>query len=94
MHKITTGSLPTSTGSTGTQQALSGQAERIYIRVDDVTYMRFADNTDSTGTSTNMGLPLTTGIFHEFKVGNPPPKYIYWVPGSTGALPFTIIEIN
>jgi len=89
-HVTTTGTLPNSTASTGTQQALTGQADHVHIRVDNITYAFLADNTDSTGTSTDIGMILATGVTHHFWAGSPPPTYIYWV--ATGAGAFSIIE--
>ena len=89
-HVTTTGSLPNSTGSTANQQALSGQADYVHVRVDSITYAYFADSTSDAGVSTGKGMILSTGETHTFTAGNPGPKYIYWV--ATGTNPFSIIE--
>ncbi len=89
-HVTTTGTLPNSTGSTGNQQALSGYADHVYIRVDAITYGFLADSTGTSGVSTDIGQIFATGVFTHIWAGHPPPKYIYWV--ATGAEAFSILE--
>jgi hypothetical protein len=87
----TTGTLDASTGSTGTQLTLTGQAKWIYLAVSAQTYVFFAGNTNSTGTGTGLGLTIATGDTYVFQFHPGDAKYLYHV--ATAANPYSIMEV-
>lgn len=93
-YEYTTGSIPISTGSTGTKITLKGRAKIIYLRVDAPAFLRLQPSDGSTAISTSIGLPFATGQTHEIKLGSPPPKYCYIVTNSTASKGFVIAEYN